>query len=64
MTKLKLFFKCRRKRAFRPANIWVIFAVFFVQDPPNTFFLENVLKIATEYFLKFLFFIWKYNPSD
>ena len=28
------------------------------------FFLENALKRqATEYFLKFLFFIWKYNPS-
>ena len=27
------------------------------------FFLENALKKTTEYFLKFLFFIWKYNSS-
>ena len=29
----------------------------------NTFFLENALKKTTEYFLKFLFSIWKYTPS-
>ena len=27
-----------------------------IKGPPNTFFLENVLKKTTEYFLKFLFF--------
>ena len=26
-----------------------------LKGPPNTFFLENALKINTEYFLKFLF---------
>ena len=28
----------------------------YLKGPPNTFFLENALKQATEYFLKFLFF--------
>ena len=30
---------------------------------PNNFFLENALKKTTEYFLKLIFFIWKYIPS-
>ena len=36
---------------------------FYTYGPPNTFLIENALKKTTEYFLKFIFFIWKYNPS-
>ena len=34
-----------------------------LQSPPNSLFFGKCFKKTTEYFLKFLFFIWKYNPS-
>ena len=36
---------------------------FIVQDPPNTFFLENALKKSYWIFAQICFTIWKYNPS-
>ena len=42
--------------------IQILFLFYVIQRPPNTFFLEPALKKTIEYIVKFLFFIWKYNP--
>ena len=53
-----------QKRICVMLHLQLIFKMFLIYSVPQiTFFLENALKKTTEYFLKFLFLIWKYNPS-
>ena len=49
--------------AILKANEHFIWFEMYIQGPPNnSFFFWKMLKKTTEYFLKFLIFIWKYNP--